>query len=411
MLGFASNRREAIVLPSISFRASLVLVVLLRIGLGCTGAAGTDPCLGIECSGRGQCIDNRGEAYCQCDTGFESVGVDCVPIGVDGDGDIDRDSGQDSDLDDGSVLDGDIDTADGSADGGADSDIEGDIDPDPCGGDCMGRVANDCTCDSADPCGWVGDEVCDEECEEQPLGRYLVDSDDCDMDRDGMYESLELELARRFEPWLWYSSREGGFRSERLPHFAVEPRGGGAVSIFYALSYFEDYGDPDLGGLSSHVGDSEFIAVDAFEGTDGILRSERVFLSAHYANWNDASAWFVWEELDFEEDDEGNLHPVVYVAEWKHANYRNLGECDMGSFFADHCEEGSLEPAGVAWGRNLGSLAEPLLEYVDVEGNREFYWSSINFCGWQVSSLEESARSECSSPYDGPLTAWLDEDL
>ena len=189
------------------------------------------------------------------------------------------------------------------------------------------------------------------------------------------------------------------------------PLGAGAVSIFYALSYFEDYGDPDLGGLSAHLGDGEFIVVDAFEGTDGILRSERVFLSAHFGNWNDASAWFVFEELDFEEDEEGHLHPVVYVAEWKHANYRNLGECDMGSFFADHCEEGTLEPVGIERGRNIGSFDSHIRDGVDHDGNREFYWTSIRFCGWQVSSLEEGARAECSSPYDEFLSAWLEEDL
>ena len=30
-----------------------------------------------------------------------------------------------------------------------------------------------------------------------------------------------------------------------MPHYAVEPVGDGDVSIFYALSYYEDYGDPD----------------------------------------------------------------------------------------------------------------------------------------------------------------------
>ncbi len=316
--------------------------------------------------------------------------------GADADGDADQDLDADRDLD--SDAEGEID---------ADAEIDAEIDTGPCGGDCAARLASGCTCAAADPCGWTGDGICDAACLEVPVADRLDDLADCDLDLDGLYEVEELALALRFEPWLWLSVDEEGFRSDRLPHFAVRPTGDGAISIFYALSYFEDYGDPELGGLSHHLGDSEFIVVEVRPDAAGAPELERVFLSAHFENWNDASAWFVPEEMSLEEDDDGGLHPLVYVAEWKHANYRNLGECDLGSFTADHCDEGTLEPVGVEAGRNLGSLEVPLLDEVGLEGNIERYWSPMRFCGWQVPSADDRERGDCCRGYRGLMDIWL----
>jgi hypothetical protein len=320
------------------------------------------------------------------------------------DADVDPDPDQDQDTE----RDTESDQGDGERDGesGEDADSE-DGGADPCEGGCVARTASDCTCAPTDPCGWIGDGVCDLACDDRP-GEHLVDLDDCDLDLDGLHDELELVLALRYEPWLWLSPREEGFRDDRLPHFAVEPTGEGTLSLYYALSYFEDYGDPDLGGLSSHMGDTEFIVVEVSEVDWRVIR---VFLSAHYLAWNDASGWFWPEQLSFEAGEDGSLHPVAYVAEWKHANYRTLALCDMGSLFADHCAEGSLEPVGIERGRNLGNPDAPLLDGITFEGNLESYWTSLPFCGWRVASVDEDARGGCSPAYAGYLSRWLEDDL
>ena len=41
--------------------------------------AGPDPCLGVDCSGHGTCVVQNATAVCQCDTGYEPSGLDCVP--------------------------------------------------------------------------------------------------------------------------------------------------------------------------------------------------------------------------------------------------------------------------------------------------------------------------------------------
>ncbi len=217
----------------------------------------------------------------------------------------------------------------------------------PCLGTCDATSYNACTCGAADPCGWAGNGVCDDACRQWLPQSHFDDLADCDRDQDSLYDSEELRLAQQFEPFLWLSASEEGFRAARLPHFAVEPRpgGGGGLSIFYAMSYFADYGDPDLGGLTSHLGDSEFVVVEISGG--GPWHLDRVFLSAHYRSLSDSSAWVDAQQMQTVADATGVEHPVVYVSEWKHANYKDLQDCDNGAFFADHCEELDLVRLGI----------------------------------------------------------------
>ena len=39
---------------------------------------GPDPCQGVTCSGHGVCVNNNGTAECDCDSGYEPDGLDCV---------------------------------------------------------------------------------------------------------------------------------------------------------------------------------------------------------------------------------------------------------------------------------------------------------------------------------------------
>lgn len=245
-----------------------------------------------------------------------------------------------------------------------------------------------------------------------PNEAYRLEAN-CDMDMDGLYDGREFDLALQFEPYLWFSpteefsSPEEGFRSDRLSHFAVEPVSDGGVSIFYALSYFRDYGDPTLGGLSNHLGDSEFLVVNL----DAQWQLSQVFFSSHHRMWNDSSKWCTPSEMEFEVDDEGHSHPVVYVAEWKHANYRSLDECEAGSLFNDHCEEGTLERVGIERDRNVGNPVEHIIDDVHFNGNHEFYWTHLHFCGWQEPSIESSDRSGCPCAYSEIIDLWLNNQL
>jgi hypothetical protein len=230
---------------------------------------------------------------------------------------------------------------------------------------------------------------------------------DSDMDMDGLDDGCEFDLALQFEPYLWFSLTEEGFRNDRIPHFAVEPGSDGGVSIFYALSYFRDYGDPTFGGMSNHPGDCEFLVVNL----NAQWQLSHVFLSSHHRMWNDSSKWCTPSEMDFEVDDEGYSHPVIYVSEWKHSNYRNLKECDAGSLYNDHCEEGTLERVGIERDRNIGNPVEQIIDDVQLNENHEFYWTLLNFCGWQEPSSESSDRSKCPSAYGEIIDLWLNNQL
>ncbi len=62
------------------------LVVWLAGAAGCGGGAASpaDPCANVECSGHGQCaLAADGTAECQCDAGYQPIGLTCVEVTVD----------------------------------------------------------------------------------------------------------------------------------------------------------------------------------------------------------------------------------------------------------------------------------------------------------------------------------------
>ena len=294
-------------------------------------------------------------------------------------------------------------------------DIKDNIEEEPliCNGDCIERRYTECSCSVEDPCGWQNDGICDDGCNQ--FESHFDDSLDCfiDLDQDGLDDNFEYEIAKRFEPYLWFTSREGD-RNQRNPHFAVreiQEDGETKITIFYAISYFKDYGDPDLGGLTSHNGDSEFIVLILKKNIDDEWEVEFVFLSAHYATPTDSSGWYSGSEFHYYEDDEGNLHPEIYVAEWKHGNYPDVSTCNVGGFFQDHCSADVGEFLGIEPGKNLGEEYSQLIDEVVINGRVEYYWENIKFCGWQIDSTLPQDRTNCATSYITFINKWINDEL
>lgn len=75
-------------------------VAAVLLSGGCTDPEDLDPCSTLTCSGHGECVSTAsGEPRCECETGYESDGLRCVPTGSDGDADGDSDGDADGDAD------------------------------------------------------------------------------------------------------------------------------------------------------------------------------------------------------------------------------------------------------------------------------------------------------------------------
>jgi hypothetical protein len=226
-----------------------------------------------------------------------------------------------------------------------------------------------------------------------------------DMDDDLMLDECEHRLAEAFEPFLRFYGADGDpSRRARRPKWAVQwdyPSGMGAgrATIYYAFSYENDFGVPGT-GITSHYGDTEFVVVKAHDVLGGDWITSSVFLSAHFGAMSDTSDW-VWPTLfEYELGLHGSGHPVIHVAENKHANYVNSAECDLGGATFDNCNGAPTaeEWLGISPNGNLGSRDVPLLsrEADSTTGNAEAYWSSLQFCGWQVAGEDNALRGDCA---------------
>ena len=232
------------------------------------------------------------------------------------------------------------------------------------------------------------------------FGAYGCHADD---DEDGVPDTDELEIARAFAPRLVFGAQEE--TASRVPHWAVAA-GEGFVTIFYALSYRNDGGDLDW-GATAHVGDPEFIVVAIiFDGDD--VEEVYVYLSAHYGADTDASRWYVSADLVWDERGDG-AHPVVWVAENKHANYHSAAACEAGAVFQDQCSDAERRTVEVRPDRNLGQGWSPLKDRVRIGGNSEWFWTDRRFCGWRVNSTADSGRQDCAKTqnnYARMLSLW-----
>lgn len=211
-----------------------------------------------------------------------------------------------------------------------------------------------------------------------------------DADRDGLDDDCEYAVVKAFEPELVFGPAET--MSARIAFFSARSEGPERLRVFYALGYLEDLGDPTLGGVSAHDGDSEFVVLRLRYDGGGAWSLTDGYLSAHYGTFCDAGGWFPAEE--FESVGEEGGRPRVYVAEGKHANYTDLARCDAGGCYQDHCGDTKRGVVGVLPTRDLGVRSTPLLDDYTYAGATEWFWTDVPFCGWQRAPGE--SRSGCA---------------
>jgi hypothetical protein len=227
-----------------------------------------------------------------------------------------------------------------------------------------------------------------------------------DLDRDGLSDMCELQLAAEFAPILVVSVAACNWNpvSGRLDGaylFGVHPRGGG-IRVTYLPAYLVDCGwkGPKCllrwrGGCDPHRADSEFISVDlAYDSAGATWAPRRVFLSAHcFGNSSSDCRWheaedFVWL----------GTHSFVWVAEGKNANYTSAGACDSGHWHFDTCDRNdrSYYFPVESLAQDIGSPTHPFPHHVtdpscvsstevpllpELPGS-ECIWSDEAFRGW-----------------------------
>jgi len=223
-----------------------------------------------------------------------------------------------------------------------------------------------------------------------------------DADLDGLDDACEEAVVLGFEPELVFGVEET--KPARVPFWAARRDGPETMRLFYALSYIDDAGDPDLNGATSHDGDSEFIVLRVQYDGAGVWTLVEGYLSAHYQTFCDTADWIPATSFQWESDVGGR--PLVFVAEGKHANYADLATCDSGGCFQDHCTDTTREPAGIVAGRDLGLRTTPIIDDFVKNGNSEWYWTNEIFCGWQRPAADP--RDGCV-PADNSYSIQLDD--
>lgn len=218
-----------------------------------------------------------------------------------------------------------------------------------------------------------------------------------DGDGDGVRDDCEQELAQKFRPYLavmkhdpWYTIA-GDDDLRREEHWAgTLGETSGSVRIFYALSYYRDLGDPTCFGCSSHVGDSEWINVHLYY-QNGSWYVRKARLSAHWRSTAESTETVTASYLEFP-GAPGRAR--VWVAEYKHANYKSRHACNNGGVFDnDDCSANTFvldHPSyevEVLSSANLGNSWHPYRNCVYsrklASAVQECYWvPGDDFRGW-----------------------------
>ncbi|XXF78851.1 hypothetical protein P2318_03565 [Myxococcaceae bacterium GXIMD 01537] len=204
-----------------------------------------------------------------------------------------------------------------------------------------------------------------------------------DADKDGLNDDCEYQLAHGFMPLFWFDTGESGYA--RRPYYAVKSKSFSTrtLQIFYLDTFFED-----TGVTTGHDGDPEFQLLEVHY-SGGRWYLDWAYLSAHRKSVCDSSAWYSYEQLEYETASAPrNAYrgaPTLYVAEDKHATYNTLATCDNGCFYQDYCSRYAsqyLDTSARLVSRNVGSTAVPLINQVTLNGKTEYLLDDVAFKGW-----------------------------
>ena len=272
---------------------------------------------------------------------------------------------------------------------------------------------------------WLGDTVTAATCYADQ-NRAIMQSGALinDKDKDWLADNCEYDLAYAFAPRLLFTFVDPCPFGE--PYWAAKyfPKTG-IVRIAYLPAYWDDCGDPILGFYGNeHSGDSEYILLEvAFDGTTRHWVFRQMWLSAHNGESTDHSEWVSAFSTEFKYRPASR--PNVWVADRKHANYKNYASCTHWTFINDpSTHEICGDPTGMATlqpirfpikvAHNLGSRFQGTqcvpseVAPRQTSGRTECFYtyrtptpSFERFCGWTVPSMQYGG---CASNYYGLLT-------
>lgn len=165
-----------------------------------------------------------------------------------------------------------------------------------------------------------------------------------DLDKDGILDACEFDVAKAFRPSLVFHPEEEA--PDRETYWAVGPiKNSSSLRVLYALGYHRD-----AGSMTGHEGDSEAIILSVTPQA-GRWTATSVSMSAH---WDYSSPAF--DSLKWVGDRVGE-RLVVWVSRDKHANFESLSECDRS--ISDTCEDAPPSSVEVLRGANLGHYTRP----------------------------------------------------
>lgn len=241
--------------------------------------------------------------------------------------------------------------------------------------------------------GWVTPGAC---FSDQNRGAIAYDAD-----LDWLDDRCELELARAFAPSLKFTASDACPNGE--PYWAAKYfPSRGMVRIAYLPAYYRDCGaDKTYGYDTGHSGDSEFISVEVvFNAATQHWQFLRMFLSAHYGEVTDRSAWRTFGEVEYTW--RSRAHPTVWVSEGKHANYHTRSYCDTlvetcGPFYSSLAMRFPVDPAHNLGSRFVHFKDQVYSEKPEASGagplRSEWFWTAHNFRGWQMTIYGDSPKA------------------
>jgi hypothetical protein len=237
---------------------------------------------------------------------------------------------------------------------------------------------------------YLGDEVA-------PAG--CTDGSQSDVDRDGLADFCERELAAAFAPELAYA---GADRTTREPRWAARPLGR-KVRIAYLLSLHFDlgaYGCPfGVVACGGHYGDSETIVLDLYyQSSSRHWVLDQATYSAHGFYNIYPRLLSAYPSMNFPGRRGG--HPRAFLALGKHALYRSDTECDDGELGLDECKADTWQRVAATPALDIGSrtahtTAQDCVRSTVFAASTavECYWTTRAFGGWQGKTPKAGAYS------------------